>query len=194
MFSFRTRRHVKPLTTLRVFALFIIATAPQFAFSAQSIDGVWGVEQWNCGGKICTEHEIKKGFATRTVWALKLKAVGNKVCGTWHGYSSKLYRGFIKGQLTSVGASLDLGEEIDHNPSYSDLKRPEDLPAFKLEYIATIGVIGTRLLVTKTRVEQYYSQEVEVLAKLSPEQLQSFGLNRSESMERWFINKCRKDD
>lgn len=189
---YRSHHHNSLLATLRGLALFILVTASPFAFSAQAIDGVWGVEEWNCGGGICYEHDINKGIARRAIWALKLTAVGNKVCGTWHSHSTKIYRGFIQGQLTSVGASISLGEEIDHNANYYDAKRPEDFPAFKHEAIATIGVIGTRLLVATTRVEEK-TQEVQVVAKLSPEQLKFFGLNGSDATERWFVNKCRKD-
>lgn len=188
---YRSHHHDSLLATFRGLALFILATASPFAFSAQAIDGVWGVEEWNCGGGICSEHDINKGIARRTIWALKLTAVGNKVCGTWHSHSTKVYRGFIQGQLTSVGASISLGEEIDHNAYYYDAKRPEDFPAFKHEAVATIGVTGSRLLVATTRVEEK-TQEVQVVAKLSPEQLKFFGLNGSDATERWFVNKCRK--
>ncbi|MDT8989237.1 hypothetical protein RQP54_00005 [Curvibacter sp. APW13] len=189
---YRQHHHDSLLATLRGLALFILASASPFALSAQAIDGVWGVEEWNCGGGICSEYDINKGIARRTIWALKLTTVGNKVCGTWHSHSSQVYRGFIQGQLTSVGASISLGEEIDHNAYYYEAKRPEEFPTFKHEAIAIIGVIGARLLVAKTRVEDR-SQEVQVVAKLSPKQLKFFGLNRSDATERWFVDKCLKD-
>jgi hypothetical protein len=126
------------------------------------------------------------------VWALKLTVVGNIVCGTWHSYSAKLYRGFVHGQLTSVGAQVWLGEEIDHNALYFDAKRPEDFPAFKPESLATIGIIGAHLLVATTRITPQ-SKEVQVLARLSHEQRKFFGLNVSDSTEKWFVKKCRED-
>ena len=167
---------------------FTVLFSVESAFAVPLASGVWGKEEWSCGGPPCTRQDIRAGTARRVFEGLRLEVQGSGVCGIWYSYGSKLYRGFLKGRLHGAKYQLSFGPEIDHNPTFYGASSFSVLPAFATESVGHLRVRGLRVIVAWGGQTQE-----QVLHPLSLQQRKRQGIVEYQPWEREYLAACQRE-
>lgn len=173
-----------------IFYLVAIATLSATPAIARSLmEGIWGVEEYDCGGQTCEEFDIRNGTAHLTLDALRIRVQGSRICGIHYGYSSKYYRFFVVGSVSRGAGNMVYGQEIDHHPEF-DLQDFKDVPAFSPDEqgYARLHVFRGKLLMQSYKGTKTYP--VTVLHRLSKKQEVYWGLEKSQRWEPEFEATC----
>jgi hypothetical protein len=174
--------------SLHVVALLVAILFPSLAMAKSPFEGVWGNEEYYCGGPKCDSFEIKNGSADLTLSGLRIKVQGSRICGVWYGSASKIYRGFLVGAVGQRKALIAYGQEMDHDPAFYESKDFEHLPSFRSEREATLRVMHQRL-----RIEQRATDGqrlLEQLRRLPNDRQRYWGLQGLQQWEAEFLGVC----
>lgn len=167
--------------------IFALAAFPVCAKSP--LAGVWGREEYNCGGLPCSQVDIVNHVAELTFEGLRLEVVGHRICGVWYGDSEKFYRGFVVGTVIQGKASIVYGQEIDHAPNVYGINNYSLLPAFTPLYRGRLRLARGQLEVQRTYnpPNRYFT----FLYKRVPmARLGYWGLAKPQQWEPEFIASC----
>lgn len=183
-------RNLERFSKSAIFYLVAIATLSATpAIAHAPIEGIWGVEEYNCGGPTCEKFDIRNGTARLTLDALRIRVQGSKICGIRYGYSSKLYRFFVVGTAAYNAGNVVYGQEIDHHPEF-DVQNFKDVPVFSPDEqgYARLHLFRGKLLMQSYKGTKTYP--VAVLHRLSKKQEVYWGLEKSQQWEPEFEATC----
>jgi hypothetical protein len=159
------------------------------AQASPQVDGVWNWHGYSCSGAgKCTKSEFQDGSSRLVGTSLRFVVKGGRVCGAWEGGGSKLYEGWLRGQVVDQEIQFHYGQEQGHNPAFYEAKHYEDLPRFVEDPQKHFAARrrGKRLVVRNLAQE---IQEVYVFKRDSKSNA-VWGSGGPESWGRRFVREC----
>lgn len=160
--------------------------------ASQGIAGLWGREEWNCGGRRCTSHDIRLGVAQRIFEGFRIETSGTKACGIWYSHSGKIYRGFLVGSARDDGMLLSFGQEIDHNPSFYSATSFSELPNLKVERTEMVTLVASQLVRAPIPPDSTLPG-LPPFHQLSRAEQVRWGLQRHSQWEKEYLAACLKE-